>query len=114
MSFQIVPATLDRSCKVREQINGSYLDELQWKFSIAEDEFVCAHKVVLEQITKCREAIKIAEGLERKFHIARSTLEAANRSNLNEMKKLKNTQEISSFELSDGPLKRDFDVMLDI
>ena len=71
----------DRRYKVLKQ-NAmqaeTYLAELQVKLSRAEDEFMCAHKKAIEQILKCREAIKIAEAFEYKFQIARlSTLRSS-------------------------------------
>ena len=53
------------------------------------------------------EAIKIAEAYEQKFQITRKKVY--------EFKKLKtNAQHLQCFELSEGPLKRDIDMLLNI
>ena len=123
MDFQLLSTSEDRRYKVLEQNAmqaGTYLAELHVNFSRAEDEFMCAHKKAIEQITKCREAIKIAEAFEYKFQIARSTYNEAAREGyvygkIDEFQNFQmNAQHLQFFELSDGPLKRDFDLMLKI
>ena len=128
----------DRRYKVLKQ-NAmqaeTYLAELQVKLSRAEDEFMCAHKKVIEQILKCREAIKIAEAFEYKFQIARSTYNEAARQSRSYNELLQNfqanfqanaqrtrifknfqanAQRLQFFELGDCPLKRELDAMLEI